>query len=105
MKKQSRTSKIAVLSLTTGALSLGSLFVLYIFQINTLTQQVYSIGKAEQHMQELKTETNVLTFKQLQTRGKESMADIAKTLGFEPVGQVSYLKEIKVAVAQNIQGR
>lgn len=91
---------------TKGALLLGislaGLLLLYIFQINALTSQVYHIGDQETYLEQLQEQGAYLGVQHLPSFSRDRMEELAEKMQFERVGQISYLKILSSSVATTI---
>ncbi|MDA1337591.1 MAG: hypothetical protein O3C23_02400 [bacterium] len=91
---------------TRAALLLGiflaGLLLLYIFQINALTTQVYRMGDQEKHLVQLKEQGVHLDVQHLGSFTRTRMEELAKEMQFERVGKISYLKILSSSVATTI---
>ena len=103
-KKRSAGRKSAVL-VSLGGIILGSLLGLYIFQINSVTENIYAMEIQEQIVAELREKSNAMEFKHLRSSTRENMESMAQDLKFERVKKVTYLKTSAPAVAQSTFGQ
>ena len=86
-----------------GAVLLGAflagLLMLYIFQVNALTAQVYSMGDQEKRLGQLKEQSILSGTQHLPSFSRARMEELAQEMQFERVKGVSYLRILGSAVA------
>ena len=78
---------------------LAMLLFIYIFQINSLTARVYSIGDQEKRLNQLKEQRNYLKTQSLPSFTRENMEKLAQEMQLERVQNISYLKVLSSSVA------
>ena len=83
-------------------ISLAGLLLLYIFQINALTAQVYHMGDQEKYLGQLKEQSIHLSANHLPSFTRAYMEELAAKMEFERVEQISYLKIVGSSVATTI---
>ena len=81
-----------------GAL-LAMLLFIYIFQINSLTARVYSIGDQEKRLNQLKEQRSYLRTQNFPSFTRASMEELAQEMQLERVQSISYLKVLSSSVA------
>ena len=88
---------------TKGAMLLGvflaGLLLLYIFQVNALTQEVYHMGDQEKRLSQLKEQSILSGTKRLPSFSRVRMEELAQKMQFERVHEVSYLRVLSSSVA------
>ena len=88
---------------TKGAVLLGAflagLLLLYIFQVNALTAQVYHMGDQEKRLGQLKEQSILFEAQRLPSFLRVSMEELAQEMQFERVKEVSYLRVLGSTVA------
>ncbi|OHA71117.1 MAG: hypothetical protein A3D64_03150 [Candidatus Wildermuthbacteria bacterium RIFCSPHIGHO2_02_FULL_49_9] len=80
---------------------LAGLLGLCVFQLNTLTASVYSLGDQEERLDELKAQGLLLQAQHLPNLSRARMEQLAHAMQLERVQKVSYLRVLGGAVAQN----
>tara|TARA_Y100000310_G_scaffold345070_1_gene461590 strand:+ start:8532 stop:8849 length:318 start_codon:yes stop_codon:yes gene_type:complete len=93
---EGRLSIIALL----GALLVGMLLMLYIFQVNFLTAKVYGIQDQESALEHLKEGSRALEGRHLQSLSAKHMAALALHMRFERIQEITYLRIPASTVAQ-----
>lgn len=73
---------------------------LYIFQVTALTRTAFSLGSSEQRVKTLQSQIRTLEARAGQSRSAE-LSLLAGTLSFEKIQNISYVRLIHQAVAQN----
>jgi len=71
--------------------SIISLLVVYVFQINSLTRQVYDLRNYEKKLTDLSQENAVLEINFSKANSLENVEDYLKSQSFEKVAQVKYI--------------
>ena len=81
-----------------GAL-LAMLLFIYIFQINSLTARVYSIGDQEKRLDQLQEQDSYRKTQQFPNFTRAHMEKLAQEMQLERVQNISYLKVLGSSVA------
>ena len=76
------------------------LSVVYIFQINSLTEKAYGIARHESEITNLKVATKALEMQYVQNSSFTNLEKLAAYLEFEKITHVSYSRVGEGAVAQ-----
>jgi len=88
---------------TKGAVLLGTFLagflLLYIFQVNALTAQVYYMGDQEKRLGQLKEQSILFEAQHLPNFSRVRMEELAQEMQFERVQEVSYLRVLGSTVA------
>lgn len=86
-----------------GAVLLGvflaGLLLLYIFQVNALTAQVYHMGDLEKRLGQLSEQSILSGTQRLPSFSRTRMEELAQEMQFQRVQEVSYLRVLSPAVA------
>lgn len=90
---------------TQGAVLLGvflaGLLLLYIFQVNALTAQVYYMGDQEKRLEQLEEQSILPAVQHLPSLTRTGMEELAQLLQFQRVKEVSYLRVLGSSVARS----
>ena len=78
---------------------LSGLLLLYIFQINTLTASVYSIGDQEKRLNQLKEQSSYRKTQDPPSFTRVHMEKLAQEMQLERVQNISYLNVLSLSVA------
>lgn len=85
----------------TSLLLSAALLVLYLVQIQILTQSAYRISEYELSISKLVEANSALQSQKVQTFSFQTLEGLAGQLGFEKVDRIGYIKILSTAVAQN----
>lgn len=76
-----------------------SLFSLYIFQVNSLISESYSLQKNEEKLNELRRENKNLEINYLRLNSLKNVESQLKEFGFEKVDKIHYIRVLESSVA------
>lgn len=72
--------------------SIGILFILYIFQINSVIQNTYFLKNYEKELNLLSEETEALEIKLAKISTLENIEFLIKDLSYEKIGEIRYIQ-------------
>lgn len=76
------------------------LLVLYIMQLNSITQFAYDIAEREQEIEKIEKQIALMQEKTAQAISHQNMEELADALGFERINHIEYVKVPGGAVAR-----
>ncbi|OHA62863.1 MAG: hypothetical protein A3E07_00925 [Candidatus Wildermuthbacteria bacterium RIFCSPHIGHO2_12_FULL_45_9] len=83
-----------------GMFSTAILVVLYIMQLNSITQLAYDIAESEQEIETMEEHIALMQETTVQTMSYQNMEELAGALGFERINHIEYIKVPGGAVAR-----
>jgi len=83
-----------------STIAFALLSVVYIFQINSLTEKAHNIARDKSEITNLKVETKNLEMQYVQNSSFANLEELAAHLEFEKITHVSYSRVGEGAVAQ-----
>lgn len=75
-----------------GFISLITLSIFYIFQVNEMIRESYLIKNYEKKIEKLSQENDILEIKFSQSNSLESLEAKVQNLNYEKIGQVHYIQ-------------
>jgi len=85
----------------TGFILLSATLVLYIFQVNLMTKEIYLIQNYQKKISELSRENKILEISLSQQNSLSNIETLAKNLNFEKITKIHYIQVLESQVVQN----
>lgn len=77
------------------------LLVFYIFQVNLMTKEIYSIQNYQRKINDLSRENKILEINLSQQNSLSNIETLARGLNFEKVDKIRYIQVLESQVAKN----
>jgi hypothetical protein len=81
------------------ALSIVALLAFYVFQINRLVSEIYSIQEYERKISEISTENQNLEISSARTNSLDNIVALVEELNFEKADKIHYIQILDTQVA------
>ena len=81
-------------------ISITSLLILYVFQINALTGENYLLGNQEKKLSEIKKEAEILKIDFAKANSLANIENYFQNRGFKKTNEVKYIRILETSVAE-----
>lgn len=95
-----RFSLVLKIFWTFAFISIISLLILYVFQINALTGENYLLAKQGEKLAEIKKESEILKIDFARANSLVNIENYFQNRGFEKMNEIKYIRILETSVAE-----